>query len=303
MSSPSLLKGYLYATLTAFFFGLEYIAVDYAYRHFENITPQNALFWIIAGAFCFTLPYFFRNPTQRRAVIQSARKDFFAILLLSVLTILGVFLMFWGIGESNAGVISLLERSHEIFAILLGFIFLGERFTRWEGTGMMISFLGFLFIVDLKGEIEPITSILILGGAFLFALHSLVTKKYISDINGVMLSFLRSGFIFLLLLLLFPLLGWFSFPGLVPTLFFMVVGFFSTFVSRVFYFEAHNHLPISKLNMMLLLDSLFVLSVSYFFFNDPFSLQKIIGTGLILFGLSGMILAHRSSWVNEQKSH
>jgi drug/metabolite transporter (DMT)-like permease len=63
-------------------------------------------------------------------------------------------------------------------------------------------------------------------------------------------------------------------------------------LGRAFYFEAHNYLPISKLNATLLIEPIFLMFVGILFMKEPVDLQKLGGGAIILLGLY-LIVFHK----------
>jgi drug/metabolite transporter (DMT)-like permease len=122
--------------------------------------------------------------------------------------------------------------------------------------------------------------------AFLYALQSLFTKKFAPDLDGISFAFFRTVFLCLYLgSALFFFERGISLPPVDILFLLFLAGFLGTFISRIFYFEAHNLLPISIVNIFVLLEPVFVLVGSLLFLNAPFSLQKGVGVILILSGL------------------
>lgn len=75
-------------------------------------------------------------------------------------------------------------------------------------------------------------------------------------------------------------------PSIYESLLLALAGFFGTFVSRYFYFEAHNLLPISFLNVFILLEAVVVVLWEMIFFDFvPFSWTKVIAGSIILLGI------------------
>jgi drug/metabolite transporter (DMT)-like permease len=77
----------------------------------------------------------------------------------------------------------------------------------------------------------------------------------------------------------------FGLPSLDLLLLLAGAGVFGTFISQMFYFEAHNLLPISVLNVYSLFQPVFVLIGSIIFLQAPVSTIKIIGAVCIVAGL------------------
>ena len=174
-----------------------------------------------------------------------------------------------------------------LFIIFMGVVFLDETISKKQIFGIIISIIGFTSLSAFPSDLSPFVGIAILSGAFLFSWQSFIVKKWMPNVDGFSLSFIRVGIAGTLLFFAFLFLDDISsFPSYISTIGVAVAGFFGVFVGRYFYFEAHNLLPISFLNVFMLLEAVVVVSGEMLFFPFvPFSWTKIFAGSTILLGL------------------
>jgi len=263
-----------------------YLFSDWLFIFFDELDPSNAMFWGIPGSLIITAPFFVGTRKTRKSLVSCARQEAKTLLTVSLLTSIGAFLWWYTIEQASSGIVALISKIEPIFALFLGVLFLGESIRRSEWFGISIAFLGFFLISTLEGEITLILLVAILVSRFLYAFQSFLVKKWSPDLDAYSFSYLRMCLLFLFTAPVFLLKGsihQISWEALLSVSFDMILG---GIIAKVFYFKAHNYLPISKLNMFLILQTALVVVGASLIFGDPLSLQKVLGTVLILIGLA-----------------
>jgi drug/metabolite transporter (DMT)-like permease len=288
--SSQTLKGIVYACIAGGLFGAEYLAISWVFNtSTESFSTLSITAINFFGAFLMALLFlgWNKNIWKRSAlVIKNHSKP---LITIAGIISLGIFLLFYAVTHSSAGSTSLLERTQLLFIIALGVFFLGEKLNKKELLGIFISLIGFIGISTFPTDLSPVVIFCVLLAALLYALQSFIIKKYVPNVDGLGFGFVRVGLVGSILMIVF-----FSLEGLSPShpslfemLILAIAGFFGTFVSRYFYFEAHNLLPISFLNVFVLLEAVVVVLGEMIFFDFvPFSWTKIIAGSIILLGLA-----------------
>ncbi len=281
-------KGQILMLLSVLFGALMYLLSDLAFRTYPETTPQNAVFWGFLGSFIVASPYFLGIKSKREKTKTTIKRDGKVLLLTSFTTSLGVFLWFFVISNSSSGLVSLLSNSEVLFSLFLGCIFLHEKVSKKELGFMAVMVAGIIIISNLRGEITWELAGLIFMTRLLYALQSFFIKKLAPNIDGYSFGYLRTGIITILLGLIFYSLGYLEPLDWRPWGLFTVALMCNALLAKMFHFEAHKYLPISRLNFFLLLKPVLVLFGGYLLWQDPLSIQKIVGGVLILFGLWGL---------------
>ncbi|PJZ44621.1 DMT family transporter [Leptospira brenneri] len=284
-------KGYFFVFLTGVFFALEVIGFKEIFRNY-NTEPEIAALFGVGFAFLMVTPYFLFSKKRQTKVITTIRRDGLILTLGTISNAIGIVLYYFALKQTDLGPAAILIKTTVLYNVLLGVFFLGETLKKREILGIVIAILGIYMISTLQGQIQLFSAFLILVSAFLFAIQSYMIKKYIPEILGLEYAYLRLFLLTVFFFLYSLFIGSFHIPD-----FFIifVLGLFSLlgyFLGRAFYFEAHNYLPISKLNATLLIEPIFLMFVGIFFMQEPFDQKKIFGAGFILLGLY-LIVFHK----------
>ena len=288
-SYSDITKGILYATITGILFGLEYLAVSWVFHHQSTNFSALAISTVnYCGAFLLALFFLGWRRDFWKRVIPSVKNHYIAMLSVGITIAIGIFLLFFSVINSSAGSTSLLERTQLLFIIFLGVVFLKERLNKKQILGIIISLIGFIGISTFPSDLSSLVICAIISAAFLYSLQSFIVKKYVPDVDGLVFSFVRAGIVSIILLVVFLIFEGINapFPSISESILLALAGFFGAFISRYFYFEAHNLLPISFLNIFMLLEAVVVVLGEMLFFNFvPFSWTKIIAGSIILSGI------------------
>jgi len=263
------------------------------FRRFK-LNPEIAAFYGVSLAFLIVTPYFIFNKDKRTSVILTIKSNGHILFLGTFFNSIGIVMYYYALRISDLGPSALLIKMTVLYNVILGIFFLNEKMRGPEFLGIILAISGIVVISSLEGQILVSSAIIILISAFFFAIQSYMIKRYIEKIDGMAFAYLR-----LLLLSIFFIVyiiyskSW----VLLSPLLALSLGFFSVlgyFLGRAFYFEAHNHLPISKLNSTLLIEPVFLLVIGVLFMKEPISDKKIIGTVLIMTGLYLLIFHKRA---------
>ncbi|MCW7480953.1 DMT family transporter [Leptospira kanakyensis] len=284
-------KGYFYVFLTGVFFAFEVIGFKEIFRKY-NSEPEIAALFGVGFAFIIVTPYFLFSKKRQSKVITTIKRDGLILTLGTISNAIGIVLYYYALRQTDLGPSAILIKTTVLYNVLLGVFFLGEKLKGREVFGILIAVLGIYMISTLQGQIKLISAFLILLSAFLFAIQSYMIKKYIPEILGLEYAYLRLFLLSIFFFLYSLYIGSFHIPNISVI---VILGLFSLlgyFLGRAFYFEAHNHLPISKLNATLLIEPIFLMFVGILFMKEPFDSQKLIGAGFILLGLY-LIVFHK----------
>jgi chloramphenicol-sensitive protein RarD len=285
--------GLFFAAAMAFFFALEYFIADFVFQNFSGISALALNFWGFVGSVLFGSVVFLRKKTFRSDVKKTISEKGIWLFILAVLPAISSFLFLFGVANSDSGITSLLNRADALFAALFGFLFLHERFGKWELIAFVTAFLGIILISGLRGQISIFIALVILFATLLTALHSLLVKRFFAYYDAVVLTFLRCAFI---VILTAPVLFFFehSFipPDPLPLMLIFLSGILGSFISRIFYFRACQITDIGKVHLVALLEPIFVLFGSIAFLGAEFGFQKFLGAFFVLIGLFFSVKKH-----------
>ncbi|WP_342776258.1 DMT family transporter [Leptospira ognonensis] len=284
-------KGYFFVFLTGVFFSFEVIGFKEIFKKF-HLRPEIAAFYGVAIAALIVTPFFLFNLKRRESLKTTIRNNGKVLLVGTFCNAIGIVMYYYALRISDLGPSAVLIKMTVLYNVILGVAFLKEEMRGFEMIGILFAILGIILISSLDGQIQVTSAIIILISAFFFAIQSYLIKRYIENIDGLAFAYLR------ILLLSFFFACYITMNGswvvLSPVLTF-ALGLFSLlgyFLGRAFYFEAHNHLPISKLNSTLLIEPVFLMAIGVLFMHEPLPPKKIMGTVFIMSGLY-LLIFHR----------
>lgn len=293
------LRGYAYIIAYAFCSSLSYFAIEYVYREYPSVTPTNAAFFGFLGAVILVAPFFLLVPKLKNKLRNSVGKHGKVMLAITTLNALGPLAWFWALNYTSAGALSIINKTQFLFVFLLGVIFLHERMNRRELFGIATAILGLIAMAQLQTEVSLPALGLGLAAAFFYGLQSFLVKRFVPQIDGASFAFGRAlvvGLVFGVVLLATNSI---VIPPL-PAIGILIAGELAALMlGRMLYFSAHNHLPITKLNFVALIEIVFVLIGAFYLFDEKLSLLKIIGGVCIASGAIIFLVAQKPKEVAE----
>ncbi len=213
-------------------------------------------------------------------------------------------LLYGALALTSASEGFILAYTWPMLVILLAFPFLREKLTVKKLCSIFISFVGIIVIVT-HGRLFTLSltslrgDLLALGGAGVFALFSVLGKKYHYDqVVSVFLYFVTA------LVFIIPTLFLFSFPKM-PSwhvwLWLFLNGFLVNGVSYIFWLKALEYGDTSVTSNALYLTPFLSLVYIALFLGEPILLSSIVGLLIIVVGiLLQSVNLHRKMPVREE---
>ncbi|MFQ5787748.1 MAG: DMT family transporter [Thermodesulfobacteriota bacterium] len=280
------IKGYLFLVITALFTALSYVfgkAVD------NDFDPETTVFFWFFGAFFLSIFVVILVPSQRseiRNVSKYLSIFFYSSLVTSVGATLWI-ISIWTIGPPLA---SFLMKSQTLFSLLLGFIFLGERLNRGETVGIIITIFGAVIVSYQKEGYLIFGTVMALLAAFFYSILSFLIKKIAQDLNMLTVANLRLFGVSLVIIIYLIITNTFEMPDLKEFAFMTLGGVSGGLIAKASQFQSIKLLDVSRSTAVMPMESLFVILLSYFIFDDLPSAIKITGGFLIIIGVVFMII-------------
>ncbi len=293
-------RGYLYALMTSVCFAINGMGIRFIFGSRQQLNPESAAIWGFLGALLLTVPYYIVSSGARKRMKVTLQRDIKTVSVISLITAVGAIFWVFAIKHAIVAGVSLLAKSMIIYSAILGYFFLKERLRLIEVLGFFTAIPGVVLISTLQGEVAPIAAAAVLFSAFVYAIQSLVVKKFATHLYGLEFTVLRAFF----MVVLFFVPTYFSgrLQAISPDTFMLlaIVSFSGLIVGRAFYFEAHKYLEISRLNLTLLFEPVLVLLASSLLLREPLTLPKTIGAIFILSGLALVISGYRRNKKTDQ---
>ncbi len=189
------------------------------------------------------------------------------------------------IGFVDPGTAALLSQTSMLFGLGFGLVWLRERLTRAQLTGAAICIAGVAIITFQPGDYFRLGSLMVVGSAFLYAMHAAIVKRQSGGIDFVEFFTWRlictTGF----LLISASLQGTLIWPGADAWPLLVVAGTVDVVISRSLYYLSLRRLKISMLTLVLTLTPVVTIGWSLVLFGAQPTPQQLIGGAAVLAGV------------------
>jgi O-acetylserine/cysteine efflux transporter len=222
---------------------------------------------------------------RRELHLKTLGRHFRFFVLIGFLVGVGTGISFEAIAFVDPGTASLLSNASILFSLGLGLLWLREKLTLAQLGGALIT-LGGVFVLSFQpGDYFRIGSLMILGSAFMYALHTAVVKRYRAQIEFLDFFFFRLFFT-TFFLLLFALsrraLVW---PGGRAWLLLILVGTVDVVLSRTLYYIALDRLKLSVHSIVLATSPVATVVWSLLLFDSVLTIQQFLGGIAVILGV------------------
>ena len=273
-------RGYLYAFLSVLAISNVYIFSKAALNEINIF--QFGVLWFGFGLIWILIYAKYRDCY--RIIRDLSISQFFRLAQMGLFEVFGTYFFYKAINTiSSPSTVSFLGNISPIILILLGFIFLKERFSKLEFVGMALSLFGAV-IISTKGAFSFDLLIdgvqYILYSSLIFGLNGILIKKNIAALPPIVITINRSFFLFLFSLIAFVYTGQsLNIPNsaLLSTFIGSILG---PFLAIVLVFFALKYIPVSKKAIISSTKGVFVVLGSYLYFGEVPEFITIVG-GLI----------------------
>ncbi len=208
-----------------------------------QVSPLSITFlrFFIGGA--ILLPFSVARIKKYNIVL--GKTDYLAMALLGVLCICVsmVLLQYAVLKAASPALIAIIFSSNSVFTVLFAAVLLKERITLIKGCAVVLCVSGVLVCADFKSGASALSVLLALLSALTFSLYTVLSKKFMTKVSGI----IQTGFSFfagslvLLTALLFMGTGVVTdiHPGSLWHL--LYLGIFVTGIGYWSYFKAMEH--------------------------------------------------------------
>ena len=291
----NLLFGYFLVMGTAFFTAFSYI---FGKKVSDDLYPETVAFYWFFGAFLFALIkrlIFGAFGTKFRVPLKDLYQYKDVMIISSIVTVFGV--AFWVIALRAAGppVTSFLMKFQVVFSVILGAFFLKERLKSLEIFGIILTIIGGLIITydtsifELKGSMYAILA------AFCYSCLFIVVRKKGANLNMMMVATLRSLGVSIVGILYLLIGGKFQFPTNIDLINMLIGGTCGAYIGKALQFQAIKLVDVSRTTAVTPLEAVFVVLLTFIFFDTIPSSIKLIGGGLILTGVIFLLIFRKEN--------
>lgn len=288
---------------------------------------NKAIVYIILSAFCFAfmnlfvrlsgdLPAFqksfFRNFVAMffAAIILVQKKQSFRwkkgnlkyLLLRSILGTLGIVCNFYAIDHIPLSDASILNKMSPFFVIIFSFFILKERLTFFQGSVVLIAFVGALFVIKPTfSNLSLLPSALgLFGGMSAGFAYTMVRLLGTRKENGSLIVFFFSAFSCLSML---PFLIFDFHPMSWQQVLCLLGAGLSASGGQFSITAAYCRAPAREISVYDYSQIVFSTSLGFLFFGELPDLYSVIGYVVIILAAVAMFLYHNQLWIFRKKQN
>lgn len=275
----------LYILIAAFFFGTMEVSLKLAGNQLEQL-QLTFLRFMVGGL--LLLPLAFREIKRNKTVIRP--KDYAYMLLLGTVCIpLSMVLFQLGVMKANASTAAIIMCVNPLFTMFFAHFLIQEKMKRRNAIALVLSIAGIVFMINPFNMQEGNTIegiLMVLGGAFLFGLYSVLGKVSVARIGLITqtsISFILGSLVLLVILLITdkPIL-----EGVWPDNFMLVIylSVFVTGLAYVFYFKAIDASNATTGSATFLVKAGIAPVLAVLILKESLKFNSLIGIALVLAG-------------------
>jgi len=258
----------------------------------NKLPPLTITFFRLFIAFIVLFPFGFQSAWDYRSTFLRHKKAFMMLGVTGILlfnTFIYVSLQF-----TSATNVSVLEAMVPAMTAVFSFFLLKERLRKIQWTGVILSFLGALFVV-MNGNIFKLTLIewnigdaIMIGAILSWAIYSIMVKKHMHlfpPIGAIFAMTCLSSIILIpfvameWLIVGIPSFETYQIAGLI------YLGIFPSSIALIFYNRAVDLLSASRASVLMNFIPVITMFVAYVWMNESITIFKIIGTLGVIIGV------------------
>ncbi len=279
-------KGLLLAIAGVVLVSVNFVTAKYALTGYNSFTFLPL--WFGTASVASTVYVLLYGPAWRAQV----RRNLWPLLGVGFTNGIAGAMIFAGLAYLDPSVTAFLARSGALYAMVLGYIFLGERFSLQCLAGMALILAGVVLITYSSAASELVGVVLVLVGYIFGSLNYLFGKKAIGDTNPVVLIWMRSLVSLVVALAVAVISGRFNFQFSASHLSVLVLGaLIGPFLGQMVSFYSLRYIGLSELEMMRATQPLMVLIYALVFLGMLPNLRQGLGGGVAIIGVILLIRA------------
>lgn len=287
--SQSRRTGYVIAFISAAGTGIATVLGKWNLEHVSSLT-MNCLIFTVATV----LMSIFWLPTKGlKQTFTQTRQGWFWLSLFAITSALAVWAFWAGVQQMDPSLAAFLNRAEVPLAIIIGMIFLRERFTPGETVATLVALAG---IVIMRATLRVEYSLgfyLVLLGAFFFAITEFLSKIALRHVPATTLAYIRNMFMAIMYWLAFWL-GDDNLDGVEHIwLGIIVLGFMGPVFNRITYLLALERLELSKVAVIGQMQPVFTVIVAFLALGMLPTARETIGGVCLLIGCVLMVVYRR----------
>ena len=268
------------------FWGMSFVWTSIVFRYYGPITTVF-LRLVLSTIILFAGIWVFGK-------LEKIRKEDYKLFILSAL--FNPFLYFigesYGLKLTSSTVSAVIITTIPLFTPIVAFYTLGERLTKLNIAGIIVSFLGIIIMLFYKNfslNTSPLGLILLLFAVASAIIYVVFLKKLSVKYSAFFIIAVQNLIGVVFFLPLFLIIEFDQFitvkPDFVLISSLLSLAVFCSSIAYVFYTISTKEIGISRTNIFTNLIPVFTAIFSYFILSEYFNFQKILGILIVIIGL------------------
>ncbi len=276
---------------------------DYLVDQTSQLTAyQLSFFRYFIAAVAIYIILMIQKDVSNKDIIQSVKKKWKQYIIVSIPSAFMPVLLFLAVNSTTASTASFLLNSNIILIPIIAFFIIKERITKRYFIGLVIALLGVFFVVFDENllDLSNLTlgsvggNLLALGSGLCWALYTVFLKKFFSDENPLLVTFLS-----LLLGSIYLVFFAFLIPpvnmsvNLLGIFLIIVIAVLATAFAYSFWLDILSYLSTTETGIIQALVPIFSVIWSVSFLGEGDTVTYFFGIGAVLIIASIIIVERR----------
>ena len=268
--------------------GITYVASKYVLR---SINPETfVVFWFAMGSF-YALMLLLKQ--KRQSTLVARDNPWKELVGVGVASAVSIILFFYAVQLIDPAIVSFYTRADNVFAVLMGVIFLRERFNSIEGLGIGIALLGSLVTTYRGGHLLMVGLGLCLLSSVLEGVVVVLVKVAVRKVSPLVVIFYRSLLASGIALVYGMATRRLEMPSGQTLLIIVVASLAGSFMANVTFYASLARIDVTRATAIKTLQPFFVLTVAYAVFTTLPTSQQLLGGAIIVTGILCLLYGRR----------
>ncbi len=283
-------KGYLYLIFTIISVSGMYLLTKFSIKS-VNIDSFMLVFFSSA----FVVGSILSRIFTKIDLFGELKANPLPIISVSALTIVGSYFLFLSVGRIGAAGTSLLAKLQTVFAIILGVLFLKERFKSLSWLALAIVISGSIMIVYKGGRFDFLGILWMIIFALSNASQAYVIRRFSVSLDMMAVNLWRAFFIGIFFAATVLIKSDFNVHTIKLFLIIALAGVMGGYFARGFSYLAFKYLPISIVTTMMNAESLLTVAAAAILLNEHLSLVNLFGGAIMIAGVVFLVLFEKGN--------
>jgi len=268
--------------------GITYVASKYVLR---NIHPETfVVFWFAMGSL-YSLILLMKQGKQ--VTLVEAGNPWKVLAGVGLSSAVAIILFFYAIQLIDPAIVSFYTRADNIFAVLMGVVFLRERFNSLEGLGVGIALLGSLVTTYRGGQMLMIGLGLCLFSSLMEGFTVILVKMAVRRVSPLVVIFYRSLLASVIALVYGLATGRLQMPDGKTMAIIAVASLAGSFLANVTFYASLARIDVTRATAIKTLQPFFVLMAAYLVFTTLPTSRQVLGGAIIVTGILCLLYGRR----------